>query len=307
MHKNPNTTNPSWATSSADQKSALAASVSLTHQAIADRLIAETIGIELGQGAMLDALRAGPETALSHLRNLASAEGRIIEQMIRALASSAPDNLVLRGGICLPVAEAALELASRNRPEALSPISLSSDHSTRRGYTPDLIIGDQRTHAALVIEIKRTITSYDAARLETLKERMLAASLTLPDHLYREQMRLHVSSVEVAILAADNRKTDTTAGIWSLNLLDDLIGVAGAAFAVDYLKTRLNEMTNQAWRDALAALSAARCDQPAFVPASIETLGTFVDDVFVPAVSSDRTPLPPVRFGLAQSRLNTAH
>lgn len=274
---------------------------------LTEALISRELAAELGTGAMLDAVRHGHAATLAHLRNIAVLEGRVLEMLIAEIAKTRPANLVLRGGICLPVSAAALELVERNSPEALAPLSLSADHTTRRGYTPDLIVVDRSKGAALIIDVKRTVVSYDAARLSALKTRMLAAGLALPDYLYREQNRLSVSRVDVAVLAMDDRKSDADQGIWPIARLDELLDAAGAADAVAHLRKRVADLTDEAWRSAIGQLTAGPAESRQLVPTSITELGRFVNDDFVPTPAEPLTPRSGVSFGFARARPVAAH
>lgn len=274
---------------------------------LADALIARELAAELGTGAMLDTVRQGHAATLAHLRNIAALEGRILEMLVAEIARTKSANLVLRGGICLPVSEAALELVELNSPDALAPLSLSADHATRRGYTPDLVIVDKATGAALIIDVKRTVSSYDATRLSALKTRMLAAGLALPDFLYREQNRLSVSRVDVAVLSMDDRKSDADQGIWPISRLDELLGVPGAADAVAYLRKSVSELTDQSWRSALAKLKSGTTEGGGKIAVAATGLGPLVKDEFELAPAEPVTPRTGISFGFARARPITAH
>lgn len=274
---------------------------------LADALVAREIAAELGTCAMLDTVRQGHAATFAHLRNIAALEGRVLEMLVAEIAKMKSANLVLRGGICLPVSEAALELVELNSPNALAPLSLSADHATRRGYTPDLVIVDKATGAALIIDVKRTVASYDATRLSALKTRMLAAGLALPDFLYRERNRLSVSRVDVAVLSMDDRKSDADQGIWPISRLDELLGVSGAADAVAYLRKTVSELTDQSWRSALAKLKSGTTEGGGRIAAAATGLGPLVKDESELAPAEPVTPRTGISFGFARARPITAH
>lgn len=274
---------------------------------IADDLMSRELSAELGAGAMLDSVRNGHAAMLSHLRNLAVLEGQVLEMLIAEIAKTKPGCLVLREGVTLPVTQAALELVERNNPEALAPLSISADHSTRRGYMPDLLIIDKLTGAVLMIEVKRTIMSYDLGRLLTLKRRMLAAGLTLPDYLYREHARQAVSRVDVAILAMDNRKADPDQGVWPLSRLDELLGVAGAADAVAHLRKTVADMTDHSWRSAMSQPTSATPDRHQNVPAFVTDLARLNEDKSNEAPDIPAAKENGITFGFARGRSFSAH
>ena len=274
---------------------------------IADDLIARELAAELGAGAMLDSVRHGHAAMLSHLRNVAALEGRVLEMLIAEIAKSRPGCLVLREGVTLPVTQAALELVERNSPQALAPLSLSADHATRRGYAPDLLIVDRTTGAALLIDVKRTVASYDAGRLVALKRKMLAAALTVPDYLYQEHARCVVSTVDVAILAMDNRKSDTEHGVWPLSRLDELLGVPGATDAVSHLRKTVADMTDRSWRMAMSQLASVASDGRQNAPATEADLDRLVENECDQAPDIPAARENGIAFGFARGRSLSAH
>ena len=125
------------------------------------------------------------------IRSVSVHEGRMLEEGLALIARWNPDLVVLTQGLRLPVTPAALEALANNRSGLLARLSFDADARTRASYTPDLVLVNRSHRTATIIDMKRSVASYlDTHRLAELKTRMLAASLILPDWLYKEQKRL---------------------------------------------------------------------------------------------------------------------
>ncbi len=203
--------------------------------------------------ALLEALSSGLTDVSALLRTVPAAEGRLIERGVGLIAGLNPDLVVLTENIRLPVTKAALDLVERNDPRHYASLTLDADSGGRRGYTPDLIIVNRKTRLAYVVDVKRSLSSYDAVRLQELKRRMLAAALTVPDLLYREHHRLVAEEVQVVILDAQNASRDNSTGIWPVSDLDHLLSVEGAGKAIAYLRRCFQQGIEQNWKEARSA------------------------------------------------------
>jgi hypothetical protein len=129
----------------------------------------------------------------------------------------------------LPVREDALELVDKN-PEALyRGLTLDANARTCKVYVADLILVDRISRIAHVVDIKRSLGSYESARILELRQRMLAGALVAPDLLWRDHQRVSVDEVRVVILEAAGKRTDVRTGLWNFSHLDHLLGVSGAA------------------------------------------------------------------------------
>jgi hypothetical protein len=209
-----------------------------------NQLVREELARSLSVEAMITMLDNGI-AGLASLANAASvAEGRLLEKVIALIAEVNPD-LAVFAQVRLPVREDALELVDKN-PEALyRGLTLDANARTRKVYIADLIIVDRRTRVAHVVDIKRSLGSYETARIVELRQRMLAAALVAPDLLWRDHQRIAVDEVRVVILEAAGRRTDLKSGIWSFAHLDHLLGVTGAADLVRQVRQDFDRLTEQ--------------------------------------------------------------
>lgn len=223
-----------------------------------DGLCHQVLTSSFGSAALMDALASGLSDVSSLLRGLPAAEGRLIERGIQMIAMLNPELVVLTENIRLPVSKAALDVVERNDPRHYASLTLDADSGGRRGYTPDMIIVNFGTKIAHVVDVKRSLSSYDAVRLQELKKRMLAAALTVPDLLYQEHHRLSVEAFKVVILDAQNGSRDASSGIWPVSDLDHLLGVEGAGKAIAYLRRTFQTAVEQVWREALQHYAQAR-------------------------------------------------
>ncbi|MCQ8782912.1 hypothetical protein [Mangrovibrevibacter kandeliae] len=186
-----------------------------------------------------DAILGGFVGIAALIRSVSFHEGRLLEEAMIAIGRRNPDLVVLGGGVRLPVTPAALEAVAHNRSGALKGLSLDADARARGSYAPDIVTVNRRYRSALVIDVKRSLASYLAThRLSELRTKMLAASLILPDWLYKEKKRLSVDSVGIAIVDGSCGVSEHEAGLWSLAEIDDLLEVEGAAAAMMAMRQR---------------------------------------------------------------------
>jgi hypothetical protein len=229
-----------------------------------DQLVRQELDRSLSADSMVTMLDGGI-AGLASLANASSvAEGRLLEKVIALIAESNP-NLSVFAQVRLPVREDALELVEKN-PEALyRGLTLDANARTRKSYIADLIILNRVTRLAHVVDIKRSLGSYEAARIVELKQRMLAGALVAPDLLWKDHQRLAVDEVRVVILEAAGKRTDVRNGIWNLDHLDHLLDVPGAAELVRTVRKNFERLTEQNLsearghlhkREAMASLAA---------------------------------------------------
>lgn len=207
-----------------------------------DQLVRDEIARSVSVDAMIT-MHEGGIAGLASLANAASvAEGRLLEKVIALVAESNP-NLTVFAQVRLPVREDALELVDKN-PEALyRGLTLDANARTRKVYIADLILVNRTTRVAHVVDIKRSLGSYEAARIAELRQRMLAGALVLPDLLWKDHQRITVDEVRVVILEAAGRRTDLGQGVWSFAHLDHLLGVTGAADLVRRVRKDFDRLT----------------------------------------------------------------
>ncbi len=183
---------------------------------------------------------------LGHYVNIASLvravsfrEGKLLEQAVDRLAKANPDILVLTQSLKLPLVKAAMEALSGNDWSSLDGVKLDCEAPAKGSYTPDLVIVNRARHTAYILDLKRSLASYgDTSRLEDLKIKMMASAMVLPDWLYKNQKRLMVDTVEVAIVDGASRPSDHASGIWALSEIDDLLEIDGAAACMAELRRR---------------------------------------------------------------------
>lgn len=215
-----------------------------------DGLIEEVIASSLSTDALARSLSGGLAEVGTILRSIPGHEGRLLERGLAMIARCNPDLVVLTQNLRMPVTPAALQLVEKNSPEHYRSLTLDADHGGRKSYTPDMLILNRRTKLAHIIDVKRSLLSYESTRIDDLKSRMLAAALVVPDLLYKEHRRLVAEEVRVVILSGDDRKCDVEGGIWPLSHLDHLFEVSGAGEAIGILKRRFDARINKNWEQA---------------------------------------------------------
>lgn len=260
------------------------------------RSLNQLVRVELARSLSVEAMITMLDNGIAGLASLANAasvaEGRLLEKVIALIAESNL-NLAIFAQVRLPVREDALELVDKN-PEALyRGLTLDANARTRKVYVADLIIVDRRTRVAHVVDIKRSLGSYETARIVELRQRMLAAALVAPDLLWKDHQRMAVDEVRVVVLEAAGRRTDLKSGIWSFAHLDHLLGVTGAADLVRQVRQhfdRLAEATLLEAREQLrrkhAVSASALCGQTdAYAPGSSGVARTVAGhDAFGPPI-----------------------
>jgi hypothetical protein len=149
------------------------------------------------------------------LRGVPALEGKLLELAIVAVAQCNPDLEVVTQPR-LPILAEAEQVIELNDPANYRALTFDSDMVGMKTYKSDFIFFDKVTKVAHVVDAKRSMYTYDHARTEDLKKRMKAvglvlAHLALQRHSHR---RMIAEEVRIAILTADNRKTDLTQ--WNL-------------------------------------------------------------------------------------------
>lgn len=204
---------------------------------------------------MIDGLAKGLEEAATLMRAVPIQEGRLLEQGIALLAGFNPNLRALTENIRLPVTAAALQLVEMNNETSYRRLTLDADTGGRKGYTPDMLIVHQSKRIAYVIDIKRTLISYESTRIADLKNRMLASSLVVPDLLYKEHRRMVVDEVRAVIINGDGQKIDIDHGIWPLSHLDHLLEMDGAGLAIEWLRKQFASAVERNWKAAVRQLA----------------------------------------------------
>lgn len=216
-----------------------------------EQLVGDVVDTALSGAMFGRALAAGMDDIASVMRAVPAAEGRLLERGIGFLAKRNPDLVVLTDNLRLPVTKAAAELVAMNDVALVKSLSLDADSGGRKSYTPDLLIINRSTKIGHMVDVKRSLNSYEVSRITELKNRMLAAALVVPDLLYKEHRRLHVEEVRVVILNAENQRTDIDGGVWPLTHLDHLLEIAGAGEVMAHLRELFQRRVEANWMSAL--------------------------------------------------------
>ncbi|AKI01786.1 hypothetical protein IMCC20628_03093 [Hoeflea sp. IMCC20628] len=225
-------------------------------QALVTEVTASTLSVE----AMRKSFKGSLDKAASVLRSVPVHEGRLLERGIDLLATCNPDLTVLSQNIRLPLTQAAMQLVEHNDARLYRGLTFDADTGGRKSYTPDHLIINTQTGIAHMVDVKRSLTSYEASRLADLKNRMLASALFAPDYLYKEHHRLSVQEVRVVILNAEGSRTDIKGGIWPLSHLDHLLEVTGAGEALLSLRKMFRERIDANWMAARSPNSVSDID-----------------------------------------------
>ena len=204
---------------------------------------------------MMEALGRGLEVAATLMRAVPIQEGRLLEQGIALLAGYNPDLRALTENIRLPVTPAALQLVELNNEAHYRRLTLDADSGGRKGYTPDMLMVHQSKRLAYVVDVKRTLNSYESTRIVDLKNRMLASSLVVPDLLYKEHRRISVDEVRAVIINADGQKVDIDHGVWPLSHLDLLLEIDGAGLVIEWMRTQFASAVERNWKAAVRQLA----------------------------------------------------
>jgi hypothetical protein len=229
--------------------------------------------------ALATALSGTIDDLSSIFRTQPSLEGQLIEFGIGAVARCNPELKVLTQNLRLPVLPEALQLVDMNEAERIRALTFNADMRGHKTYCPDLVVLNERTRTAHIIDAKRSVYTYDRVRLDELQNRMKAAGLVLPDFLYKQHKRLAVSEVRVVILTADDRKTDTENGIWHISQLDHLIEVEGAGEATSALQETFRSRVEANWKKAREAAALSRRQVSRAQPGPVLPIdGVDVDD-----------------------------
>ena len=233
------------------------------HEAMASDLnaLVTEMSAALSVQALTGALDAGIDSLSTILRAVPVHEGRLLERGIGLIAGCNPDLTVLTDNLRLPVTATAMQLVEKNAAHLYRSLTLDADSGGRKSYTPDILVLNRRTRIAHVVDVKRSLSSYEVSRITALKSRMLAAALVVPDLLYKEHRRLVAEEVRVVILNAESQRSDIEGGIWPLGHLDHLLEIDGAGETMARLRQMFCEQIANNWDEARLRMTtmSARC------------------------------------------------
>jgi len=201
----------------------------------------------------------GPYADLNSLvRAVTYHEGKLLELGVARLAAENPALVLMPPETALPIVPAAVEMLKRNDWSALEGLRLRSEVHSRTSYVPDLFLVDRDRHSALILDVKRSLASYAERRLNALRGRMMAAALIAGDWLHIEGRVAGVSKVDVAIVDGSSERRDRVSGVFALDEVGELIGVADAGEAMLALRAKFALRVQQEVR--AACLRAIRDD-----------------------------------------------
>jgi hypothetical protein len=249
----------------------------------------------------IDAIRAagdrddcvfGPYADLNSLvRAVTYHEGKLLELGVARLAAENPALVLMPPETALPIVPAAVEMLKRNDWSALEGLRLRSEVHSRASYVPDLFLVDRDRHSALILDVKRSLASYAERRLNALRSRMMAAALIAGDWLHIEGRVAGVSKVDVAIIDGSSERRDRASGVFALDEVGELIGVADAGEAMLALRANFAHRVQQEVRAAcLRAISDDGEAPVASVAADDEEADNDETDVDPAANSDDDEP-----------------
>ncbi len=136
-----------------------------------EQLVDDVVDMALSGAIFRRALAAGMDDIASVMRAAPAAEGRLLERGIGFLAKRNPDLVVLTDNLRLPVTKAAAELVAMNDVALVKSLSLDADSGGRKSYTPDLLIINRSTKIGHLVDVKRSLSSYEVSRITELKNR----------------------------------------------------------------------------------------------------------------------------------------
>ncbi|MAW79026.1 MAG: hypothetical protein CMI63_02220, partial [Parvularcula sp.] len=236
----------------------------------------------------------------SFVRAVTFHEGILLEQGLERLASLSPDLRVIKLSEPLPIVPAALELLERNDWDALEAIHLRSDVHYKMSYMPDLLILDKVARRAIIIDVKRSLSSYQESKLKALRRKMMAAALTAGDVLH-QQGRQGIAEIDIAIIDGSDEQSAQERGVFALREVGELLRLPYAGQAM----LKLREMFAARVQEEMQQL----CQR--LIKASAEPDTSSSDDCLAfddedpesegeEAAETASEPMPPIRVGFAR-------
>lgn len=200
-----------------------------------DQLIDHAFAKRLPIHRIAELMRGDPRD-FARLGNLPPVvEGELLEQAITILSSANPDVAVF-ADCRLPFDPDFVERIRTMPIELIGKIGAATRRQSRHNYRPDLLLINGETGTAHLVDIKRSLNSYDSIRITHLRHRMLAAAISLPELLGQAGSKLVLRDIRVAVVNIEAVRPDIERGIWSMSELDRLIGVPGAAAMIGAMR-----------------------------------------------------------------------
>ncbi|MCO6388758.1 hypothetical protein [Aliihoeflea sp. 40Bstr573] len=177
----------------------------------------------------------------------------MLQAGLALIAAAHPDLTVLTRDVELPVTEAAQALIARNRPTELSGIRLAAEVFAREHYKADLVIVDEARRYAVVCDVKRSIASYNAAKLWRLKAPLFVCAVVAPDLLRTRHQIDGGRTYHAAILDLSGQAELSDPDVFGINALDAFLRIDGAGAALRDLKPRFGVAVQAVLVDRLRA------------------------------------------------------
>lgn len=201
-----------------------------------EKLVADTLVQVEACPPKSDTTFEGYEGLLAAIRSATTLEGVLLERGIELVARANPDLVVVQLERPLPVHEAAKAVFRRNDWSRASGLRLDSEVLAREFYKPDILVVDRARLLALIIDVKRSVSSYKPRTLAELRSRMMSSALVVRDVLERDHDAPPVARADIAIIDAAGDCRDEAKGIFALADLDWMLRIEGAAEAITRLR-----------------------------------------------------------------------
>lgn len=208
-----------------------------------------------------DATFEGYEGLLAAIRSATTLEGVLLERGIELVAMINPDLVIVPLDRPLPVHETAKAVFRRNDWSRASGLRLDSEVATREFYKPDILIVDCARQLALIIDVKRSVSSYKPRTLAELRSRMMASALVVRDVLERDHDAPPVARADIAIIDGAGDCRDEAKGIFAPADLDWILRVEGAADAIARLRALFGTKVRAVLDRRCEAIVAPRLEQ----------------------------------------------
>jgi len=221
-----------------DEVDTPSAATSLLEELISDfeRIVADTIAQVEACPAKHDPTFEGYQELLAAVRSATSLEGALLKRAIALVVGKNPKLSLIHLERPLPVHQAAKALFLRSDWAGASMIRRDAEVITREYYRPDLLVVDRAQQHALLLDIKRTVSSYSPSAIVTLRSRMMASALAIREVLARKYDVPSVSRASIAIIDATGDSRSEADGILGLGDLDWLLRIDGAGRAIMHLR-----------------------------------------------------------------------
>ncbi|MBN8245785.1 hypothetical protein JF546_22515 [Nitratireductor aquimarinus] len=201
-----------------------------------ERIVADTVAQVEACPAKHDPTFEGYQELLAAFRSATSLEAALVKRAIALVVGKNPELSLINLERPLPVHQAAKVLFLRDDWARASMIRRDAEAIARDHYRPDLLVVDRAQQHALLLDIKRTVSSYSPSAIVTLRSRMMASALAVREVLERKYEVPSVSRASIAIIDAAGDTRSEAEGILGLSDLDWLLRIDGAGHAIRHLR-----------------------------------------------------------------------